>query len=225
MKAKTTIIAAFAAVFAVACETTPPSIDTTGEETFDGLYPVANSKADSAWARPGVDLSNYSKVMLQGAGIEYRPGGETGRVSLNRGSSGPYAVTEEQKERFEKLVVEEFTEEMAKSDVFELVTEPGPDVLLVRGALLDVVSYVPPEPVGRGAVFISKIGEVTLVVEIRDSTTGAIFARAVDRGISEPAGGFSLRQSNRATNAAEVRRVVSHWGSEFRDRLEALMVE
>ncbi len=63
--------------------------------------------------------------------------------------------------------------------------EAVPDVLLIRGALLDVVSYVPPDNIsGRGSVFLSSVGEATLVIELRDSITNAILARAIDRGIT-----------------------------------------
>ncbi len=63
-----------------ACATSTPSIDTSpeAEVTFDGLYPVKGGTASAAWARPDADISRYSKIMLQGVGIEYRPGGESG---------------------------------------------------------------------------------------------------------------------------------------------------
>ena len=203
------------------CTSTPPSIDTSpsAEVTFDGLHEVLNSSADKAWARPGMDLSGYSKIMIQGAGIEYRPGGESGRTFMARSRGGPYEVTKEQKARFEQVVSEAFREEMAKSERFEIVEEPGPDVLLIRGALLDVVSYVPPDDVaGRVEVYLSRVGEATLVIEIRDSITGAILARAIDRGAAEDMGGFT--NSNRVTNRSEVRRLVQRWARALREGLE-----
>ena len=144
--------------------------------------------------------------MLQSVGVEYRPGGESGRSLRARTSGGPYEITEDQKTRFESIMRSAFREELAKSEHFTIVSEPGPDVLLVRGALLDVVSYVPPEPMGPSDVYLSKVGEATLVLELRDSITEAILARAVDRRAAEDAGGY-LQESNRVTNTAEVRRL------------------
>ena len=205
------------------CATSTPTIDTSpeAEVTFDGLYEVKGGSADQAWARPGVDLSQYSKIMLQGAGIEYRPGGESPSSFSSRSRGGPYEVTEEHKQRLRALVVSVFLEELSESEHFTLVEEAGPDVLLVRGALLDVVSWVPEEPIGRGAVFISKVGEATLVLELRDSITEAVLVRAVDRRAAEGdgfAGGMS--KSNRVTNQAEVKRVVRYWAQLLRDRLD-----
>ncbi len=41
--------------------------------TYDGLAKVKDSKARGAWMRPDFSLAGYTKIMLPGAGIEYRP--------------------------------------------------------------------------------------------------------------------------------------------------------
>ena len=214
-------ILALLAILTTACTTAPPSIDTSegAEATFDGLYPVLNARADAAWAAPGMDLSGYTKIMLRGEEIEYRPGGETGRTMMARSRGGPYEVTEAQRERLQAIVRDAFLEELGKSTRFTLVDEPGPDVLLISGTLLDVVSYVPPESTGRTEVFLSTVGEATLVLEVRDSITHAIFARAVDRGAAESMG-RDLQRSTRALNAAEVRRLVERWARSLLEALE-----
>ena len=204
------------------CATSTPTIDTgpDAEVTFDGLHEIKGGTADKSWARPDMDLSQYSKIRLQGAGIEYRPGGEAGRTSMARSRGGPYEVTDKQKERLRQVVAEAFLDELGKSEKYTLVNESGPDVLLVRGALLDVVSYVPPEAVGgRVDVYLSSIGEATLVLEVRDSITEAILARAVDRRAAEDMGGM-MQESNRVTNTSEVRRLAKRWASLLRTRLD-----
>lgn len=210
----------WALVFAAGCTSTP-TIDTSDESkmTFEGLYPVRGSSADEAWARPDVDLTAYSKIMLQSVGVEYRPGGESNRSFYTRSQGGPYEVTEAQKDRFESVMRDAFLEELAKSQHFTLASEPGPDVLLIRGGLLDVVSYVPPEPVGaRVDVYLSRVGEATLVLELRDSITEAILARSVDRRAAEQS--YGLQHSNRVFNTAEVRRLARIWASLLRNRLD-----
>ncbi len=216
-----TLTAAVSAVIVAACTSAPPTIDQSGEVTFDGLYPVANSKSDEAWARPGIDISQYNKILLQGAGIEFRPGGESGKTWSARSRGGPYEVTERQKEALSSIIAEAFVKALAESEHFELTNTPGPDVLLVRGKLLDVVSYVPPETTGvRDAVFISKVGEATLVLELRDSITETILARAVDRRAAEASTGIGLQESNRVRNASEVRRLAQVWARRLREQLD-----
>ena len=66
----------FIAALSYGCASSTPVIDTgpDAEITFDGLHEVKGGSADQAWARPDLDLSQYTKIKLQGAGIEYRPG-------------------------------------------------------------------------------------------------------------------------------------------------------
>ena len=212
-------------VFAVSgCTTSAPTIDTSAEAeaTFDGLYPVKGGRMDAAWARPGFDLEPYSKIMLVSVGIEYRPGGETGRTFHAISADDHFELTEEQKQRFQQVVREAFVTELAKGEHFEIVTEPGPDVLMINGGLLDVVSYVPPEQPGNVEFYLSRVGEATLVFEIRDSQTNAILLRAVDRRAAENIG-MDFTNSNRVTNTAEVRRLAMAWGRILREGLDRFM--
>lgn len=223
LRGRLPIVFALAACAVTGCSTAPPTIDTSSEAkaTFDGLYPVKNSRMDEAWALPGLDLSGFSKVMLVGAGIEYRPGGESGRMSYSS-SSTHFVVNEEQKERFRNLLGEVFREELEKSERFEIVDRPGSDVLIVKGMILDVVSFVPREPLGAEDIYLRRLGEATLVLEVRDSATDTVFARAIDRRAAESSTA-SFSRSNQVLNRAEVRRVAQFWASRLRQGLEEQM--
>jgi len=203
------------------CASSTPTVDTSAEAemTFDGLYPVKGGSADAAWARPGADISKYSKIMLQGVGIEYRPGGESGRLYHSRAGDDHFEITDQQKARFVEVIRAAFLDELGRSERFTIVDEPGPDVLLIRGGLLDVVSYVPPDSVGRSEIFLGRVGEATLVLEIRDSVSEAIIVRAVDRRAAEDAMGMT--RSNRVNNASDVRRMARTWARLLRERLDS----
>lgn len=203
-----------------ACATSTPTLDTSSEAelSFDGLYPIKGGSADAAWMRQGADISKYSKIMLQGVGIEYRPGGESGRLYHARSSADHFEITDQQKAKLVQVMRDAFRDELGRSERFTIVDEPGPDVLLIRGGLLDVVSFVPPEPVGRSEIYLSRVGEATLVLEIRDSVSEAVIARAVDRRAAEDSLGFN--ESNRVNNAAEVRRMAKTWARLLRERLD-----
>ncbi|MGI9220746.1 MAG: DUF3313 family protein [Woeseiaceae bacterium] len=223
---KSKIIAAIlglSAIVLAGCAAPSATIDTSAgvEPTFDGLYPVKGGRMDGAWARPDFSVEPYSKIMLQGVGIEYRPGGSTRPYSASR-SDEYYEMSPEQKERFEAEMRDAFLAELNKGEHYEIVTEPGADVLLVRGGLLDVVSYVPPDPVGNSDIYLSRVGEATLVLEIRDSVSGAILLRAIDRRAAEDiARGFT--NSNRVSNRSEARRLAQTWGRILREGLDRFM--
>jgi hypothetical protein len=210
------------AVVLVACTTAPPSIQTgpDAELSFDGLHKVDNSQADLAWARPDFDISGYTKIWPVGAGIEYRQVKDRGRSTMARSQGGPYFIDDKSRAKFEELVGEVFKEELQKIERYELVDGPGPDVLMVRGGLLDVISMVPPEPIGsRSNVYLNSVGQATLVLELRDSETGTILARSVDRRAAERPGG-TLQWSTTVSNTAEVRRLIRFWATRLREGLE-----
>jgi len=130
-----------------------------------------------------------------------------------------FPLNDKQRARFEELMREVFTSELAKSKRFTIVNEPGPDVLLLVGGLLDVVSFVPPEPIGRSEIFLRSVGEATLVFELHDSETNAILVRGADRRSAEQTG--VVQESNTVSNAYEVRRMARTWATRLRDRLDA----
>ena len=139
---------------------------------------------------------------------------------MERNKGGPYFIDDKARGQFEELVGTIFKEELEKVEKYELVDGPGEDVLMVRGGLLDVTSYVPPEPIGgRSEVFLSSVGEATLVLELRDSETGTILARSVDRRAAETIGS-TFQRSNSVTNSGEVRRLIRHWGTRLREGLD-----
>ncbi len=213
-----------ATLLSVGCTVTPPSIQSgpDAEVSFDGLHVVDNSKADMAWARPDFDLSPYSKIMLVSSGIEYAPAKNRGRTSMDRSRGGPFFIDDDTRKRFETLVQETFQDEFSKIERFEIVNKAGPDVLSIGGGLLDVESYVPQDSMdtaGRGGIYLRSIGEATLVLELRDSQTGAILARSIDRRAAESIGDMMM-ESNRVTNASEVKRLVRYWAKSLRDSLD-----
>ena len=205
-------------VLGTACATNL-TIDTSAdaEVSFDGLYPVEGTRVSKAWARRDLDLSGYNKIMLEGVGIQYRP---VKKVATTRTGGTEFPIPSERKAELREVLREGFRAELGKTDRFEFVSEPGPDVLLIRGALIDVVSHVPPERAGRSDVYLSSVGQATLVLEVIDSQSESVLIRSVDRRAAETMG-VGMR-SNSATNRSEVRRLAARWGSSLREGLEFL---
>jgi hypothetical protein len=197
-----------------------PRIETgpDAEVTHDGLYRVQKSVADAAWVKPDLDLTGYTKLMVANAGIAYR---KLDPVSdFQARSESEFPVLEENKARFEQILKEEFTEELEKVERYEIVTEAGPDVLLLVGGVIDVVSSVPPNldsaSFGRGGVYLQSVGSAVLVVELRDSTSGEVLARAADGRAAESPFAF---EANSVTVWSEVRRLAQYWANLLVDRL------
>lgn len=212
-------IALCAALIVGGCTTstngrTAPQLDST--LTYDGLAQVKNTKVGAAWMRPGFSLAGYTKIMLQGAGIDYRPVKKVNRASTS--SATEFPLTDAQKERLRTIVSDAFRTELAQTQKFQLVDQPGPDVLMIWGGLVDVVSYVPPESIGRGSIYLRSVGEATLVIEIRDSQSNAVLVRIADRRAAQTTG--VALASNSVTNWSEVQQLARTWATLLRTRLE-----
>lgn len=193
-----------------------PSLQTgpDAEMTPDGLTRVDNTAMQVVYVRAGADLSGYTKVMLRGAGVEFRP--------PQQGSREEFPVSEDGKARFVSIMTEAFQEALSRSEAFELVDQPGPDVLLVEGAAIDIVSRVPPRTAGRQDIYLTEVGEATLVLEVSDSRSGGVLVRAADRRIAQDMRG-NLNRSSGAYNWSEVRQLANLWSSQLRRGLERLM--
>lgn len=215
-----------AALTVASCATRAPTIQTgpDAEISFDGLHKVDNSFADSAWARPDFDISQYTKIMPVSTGFEYRKDVNRGRTTVSRSRGGPYYIDEDRRAEFEAEVNRVFQEELSKIQHFEFVDSPGPDVLMVVGGLQDIVTFVPDEDeiIGRSEIFVTSIGEATLVLELRDSESGTILGRSIDRRAAESMGG-TLSRSNSVVNAATVRRLMRLWATRLREGLDGFV--
>ncbi len=191
------------------------------EITYDGLHRVDKTVMDAAWVKPDLDLRPYTQIMFVGAGISYKAVDNEGRRYVpGRSNDTEFGISDEGKQRFEREVREVFTARLAELERYEIVTEPGPGVLLLVGAILDVVSNVPPvgSCTGRCEIYLNSVGEATLVIELRDSVTNEVLLRAADRRAAQSAG-WAIN-ANSVTVWAEVRRLAGFWAQRLRKGLD-----
>ena len=199
----------------------PASIDTTAELTFDGLAPIKNSNFRDAWADPDVDFKKYDKIILGDAEFEFRAVKKTSNLSSMRSSNdNEFWIDDKNRAKLVETVTAVFSEELANAKGFTITEERGPDTLVLVGALHDIVSRVPPQMVGAGEIYLSSIGEATLILEARDSMSGETIYRAVDRRAIERMG--DMVQANSVTTWAEVRRWAGRWATRLRMGLESI---
>jgi len=211
------------AAMAVACTQTP-SIDTGpgAELTFDGLAPISNARFTNAWIDPDVDLTGYDKIMAGGAEFEFRAVKKSSSsTTMRRSGETEFWISDKNRQKLIDTVSEVFVEELQKSKHFEIVDEAGPDVLIIVGVLHDIVSRVPPDMIGRGDIYLSSVGEATLIIELRDSLSGETIYRAVDRRAAERAGGSVVRSSS-VTTWSEVRRMARRWATRLTEGLDSV---
>jgi hypothetical protein len=176
--------------------------------------------------RPDADIGRYSKLYLWQPEFQFREGGETSAgttAKLVRGDGGPYAVGEEDQERFKQQVTDVFVAELARGKLFEVVDAVSPGTLIVRAGFVDIVSDVPPNVERYGNIHLASVGEATIVFELIDATTGVIQARAAERQQIQPewrTRGVNTAPANSATVWADVERWAREQAQDLRKALE-----
>jgi len=218
------ILLSLAAIVIAGCSSAPPTIQEgpDAEVSFDGLHLIDNSVFRQAWADPDIDFSRYSKFMPGGASFEYRAVRKT-QSTRARSSSSEFYIDENARETLKEITSEIFAEELANSTRFTVTDVRGQDTIIIRGALHDIVSNVPPERSGRGDVFLSQVGEITLILEVVDSMSDEVIFRAVERRALERSG-TAIRASS-VTSRAEARRVIRRWATTLREGLDSIPTE
>jgi hypothetical protein len=201
-----------------------PRIQTgaNAEVTADGLVRVQKSVADAAWVKPDFDLTPYTKLMIASGGVSFKKVKPVSSFQARQGAS-EFPISEEGQQMFKDIMREEFTKELSKLKRYQIVDKPGPDVLLLVGGVIDVVSSVPTDTESanfagaRGGVYLTSVGEATLIIELRDSQSNEVLGRAADRRAAESPFAFD---ANKVTVWTEVHRLAQAWASLLRQRLE-----
>lgn len=211
--------AAFTAILVSGCAGTPePGVSSGGVLSYDGLTPLEDTMMDRVWVREGYTLSGYRKVILQSAGIRYRPVVEVDSKG-RQNAAVEFPVSAAQKADLERLITEEFDQALDRLKLAE-VGQPGPDVLLVRGYMLDVVSEAPSNEGSTSQVLIDSVGQATFVVELVDSQTSTVLVRAVDTRSARTPGRSS--KPGTASNNAQLRQIIARWAELLVDALNDL---
>jgi hypothetical protein len=149
----------------------------------DGLTAVKSPTLDQVYLRPTVDLAAYHKVIVEPARVETQKGW---RKSINQQREPSRWLTAED----EREMVDSAAAGMTKAvraafeaKGFEVVTAPGPGVLRIAPSTMDLFVNAPDAitPVRQGQATYQQAGDATLNLEIRDSVSGALVGRVVDR--------------------------------------------
>jgi hypothetical protein len=210
---------------ATACTQSAPSIryKTSGDMpvTADGLHRIESVRVGAVYLKPGARFAGYDAILVDPVTVSYKSPPQ--RASASNRSRGNFALSESQMDRLKRSFQEAFEQELEKSEAFQLVTEPGPTALRVSGHIVDLVVDAPPQR-GSDRSFIMSAGEMTLILEVRDSLTREPLARLADRRAIRPtqAGAGRVYYSNPARNWAEVRNRMQHWATLLREGLDHL---
>ncbi|MGI9233131.1 MAG: DUF3313 family protein [Woeseiaceae bacterium] len=219
-------IGAITVVLALAWALAPqPNLSAADEDaaelTHDGMQRVVDSKAAIAFVKPDADFSQYNQFMILDCYVAFKKDWQKKHNRDKRSVSG--RVTDKDMERMRndmaKAFREVFVEELTEKGDYELVDEPAAGALLIRPAIIDLEVTAPDtKSAGRSYTFVDSAGAATLYIELYDSVTGEILARAVDRKADR--NHSTMTWATRASGRADARRILRRWAGWLRERMD-----
>ena len=151
------------------------------EVTGDGLYRVDPSIMPAAWVKPDVDLSRYTRIFFMPTVVQFRQMPERRHTPRIMDTRTEFPVSDLTRAQLRELFGESFYEAVSGVRSYEFSNVLGRDVLMVQGFLTDVISGIPPDLAGSLHNTVRWALEANIVIELRDSMSGEVLARTVDR--------------------------------------------
>lgn len=208
-----------AVILSSACAAPPLQVGDGGDVSEEGLQRLEGTSFDEAWARPGVDLRHFEALAVDQASVFYRDveDGVRERSVLHRTRQSAFTIPEHERDRIEQLFQRRLSESLEQSPNFRYSPDSAPGVLLMRASLVDYVSRVPREErmAGRSQVWVSSVGEATLILELWDPERDELLVRAIDHQVMEP-GASRLIRGDSVTSVAEIDRQMQRWARDVR---------
>jgi Protein of unknown function (DUF3313) len=203
---------AITAVTALAVGGATKALAASPPAEWDGLSRVKSSRLQNVYLLPGADFRPFTKVMLDPTEIAFRRNWQRDFNSRTaRGASGRItdADIEQMVDDGGKAATDIFSQAFAAGG-FPVVNAPGPDVLRVRTAVVNLTVTSPDRMTsGRSRTYSGEAGTATLVIEARDSVSGALLGRAVDSQVAGDSSIFLNR--TRMSNRADFRALAQRW--------------
>ena len=191
--------------------------------THDGLVRDPSVRYAQVFRKPGASLANFSEYGLQPCRVSFRRNWlrDQNRGSMNLSSR----VTQQDVDRIKDVLSAEcdrhFRGVLDEPPSYTVVDnfDDGESVLVLRPSIIDLDVAAPDRmSAGRSRTYTTSSGEMTLVLEGNDATTGEILFRVVDRRQSADTG--RLQWTNAVTNRSDAERALRLWASRLRQALD-----
>jgi len=176
-------------------------------ESPDGLVKVTPRRMELAWLRPGADFRQYTKVIIDRTQVAFKPNWMLD-YNLNAPMNKVSPADAKQIMAAAQTNFDEIFSDAFRKAGYDVVTDPGPDVLRVNSGIFDLDVNAPLGQVGFATTWIITAGQAALIVEVRDSTTNALLGRVADRRETQDVGS---RMASTATNLSDFRQLFGVW--------------
>ena len=137
-------------------------------------------------ANPEVDFARYDSICPVGVQLDFQvraasAGGEVTGSRVRKTSENLAPPDREVQTRYREVIGSSLAKELERREVLRLVVEPGPKTLLLRAAVVDMVSRIPSLSGSPDELRGKLVAEGTLVFDLIDAETGRIVAHCSER--------------------------------------------
>jgi hypothetical protein len=172
-------------------------------DTWDGLHRVQAKGRATVYLQSGADFRGYSKVQIAQPEVAFSKDWQRNLRGLDR-------LNDREIQQVRQTASTFLSESLAKAFTkagYQVVSDAGPGVLLVRTGLVNL-QFVVPQQSARSFTISEDAGEATLFLEVRDSVGGALLGRALD---TEVAGGGMPVIRNESSLRADFEYLFADW--------------
>jgi hypothetical protein len=193
-------------------------------QSQDGLTLRKTLEHGAVYIKDGADLSQYKSVGLLECYVQFAK--DWAREYNENEPDLTLQITPEVEKRIATWLSEEFNKdfvkELSKNNDFQIVTQQGPGVLMLRPALMNVIVTAPdlnaPTP---SAEIVTSAGQMTLYLELWDGGTSTLIARVIDGEADNSWGGMGV-QADSVSNKAAADVMLDNWADRLRKGLDAI---
>lgn len=185
--------------------------------SVEGLQLIKDSNLALVYAQADANLDRYNRIFLAEPTVAFKKNWQHSRKRYD-----PNTVTADDmakmKTELSTLFMKVFSKTLEQAG-YEIVTERAEDVLLVKPAIinLDIVATDIPSATDV-RTYSESAGEMTLYLELYDSVSDDLLAKALDRKEDRQTGYF--RWQTRITNRAAATRILQVWASVLKEGLD-----
>ncbi len=188
----------------------------------EGLQLQKNTRNSAVYLRPGATFGAYKKVQIVDCYVEFAKNWQHDYNSAARGAGR--GVRDEDMERIKSglaaLFKKVFTDELQSKGRYTVVDVAGPDVLVLRPALVNLRVNAPDLPTAEiRRTYVTSAGQVTLYLELLDSASGTLLARVLDAQADRDNIGKS---ANRVSNGFAAELIFRDWAQRLHQGLDAV---
>jgi hypothetical protein len=215
MRKRVSLVSLFSAlVVATLCGQGANARDQLPQVSADGLKLVKQDEFAAVYLQDGADFSTYNKVAILDCAVEFRKNWQR-----DQNEDIPFSVKDKDVTRIKAALAAEFSKVFSQELTARgetIVTESGADVLVLRPAIINLDISVPDAMEQIDEVTLTaSAGQMTLYMELYDSTSNELLARVIDPEESRDFGNFVIR--NEVTNLADADLILKKWADRLSD--------